>query len=196
MADEPDPPDEAAPDGGFATSDNVQGGNPAGGQALDFAVEFPDTEGLYAFGVSVAVAWDSGLGFAALAAGPRAKTAFWRVCAESSYKVVSFSAARMEAAPPVPHIDTGDPNDVLVRKSVSVPQADVVNGDFRGYMITGTYVYRMQVPADAESDPITIPNHVLGLDGGVMQLYPQTFRRDLLGIPTPPKEYGGSVIDF
>lgn len=194
MADEPDPPDEDIPDGGSEQSGTLPGGNPPG-QELNLQVDLPDAQGITGFGLTIAVAWDSGLGSAAVAGGARSRTEFWRIRAERSWKVVTFAVTRTDDKPVLPHIDTGDPNDVLISKQVAAIQPDVMPGDGRSYGIVGQYTYAMQVAADAAQTPITIPNTVLGFSQ-IQQLYPQEFRRDLHGVPAPPSEYDGRRVDF
>lgn len=147
-----------------------------------------------AFGLTVSTLWDSGLSFAPVAGAASAKTVFWRSRAASSMKVITFVVARLGANPVAPHLDTGDPNDVLVSVSYGKPAKEYLPDGTPTIMLGGRYVYQQQTAAHPLS-PILVPNSVMGFPD-LVQLDPANFSRLLVPVESPPGTFAGGPINF
>jgi hypothetical protein len=161
---------------------------------VDFVVE-PD--GVYlGFGLAVTVRWVSGLAFAPLAGARRGAAAVWRASAEYSVKTIVCVAQKSHVPPTMPHIDTGDSNDVLLSAEISASSpADAPDGN-PIYTVVAQYYYLMQTPYDMKGGQnILIPNSVLKAPAQ-RQLDPANFSRYLAGPTVPPPGYDGHVVNF
>lgn len=194
MADDPIDLDVTIPDA--EVGDPGVTSEPLLGAPADFVIDIDDDGGgpYYGFGLAVSIAWDSGLAFAPSSGSKKSRTVVWRVSAETSMKVVTFSIARLASPPKAPHVDTGTPNDVLFKTVISTPIQEVLPDGTRAWIITGQYLYVMQFPQDPHQ-PILIPNNPL-LAPGMVQLYPSDFSRLLTGPASPPPEYDGYTITY
>ncbi len=153
-----------------------------------------DNAGYIGFGLTQEVASKSGLGFAPVAGPVDGATVVWRICAATSMKTITFAVARLGRPPVLPSIDTGSPADVLLDTKILVSRPDVsVNGRLCNYVM-GVYEYVVQKAIPA-SDPILIPNHVLGL-GGLAQIDPATFSRQMVGPANPPSGFTGGPVTY
>ncbi len=146
------------------------------------------------FGLSVGLAWDSGLASAPIAGPAGSGRVFWRTCSDSSVKVVSFAAGRINGTPNVPHVSTGCDNDVLIGWRFSVPVKQLMPDGSEIIVVVGEYYYEQQ-QAITPSLPVLIPNTALGLFEAA-QIDPATFSRYLSGPVQPPPGYGGGVVNF
>lgn len=67
-------------------------------------------------------------------------------------KIVQFSYEKIGSWPTVPHWDTGNPNEVLVRAEVT-PAKPAEGGNLRVFRVSGLYVYELLQPPGADAGP-------------------------------------------
>lgn len=151
--------------------------------------------GTWSFGLTIHYLWDSGLRYAPKAASARAQVAIWRSSSEVSLKIVECVSARFDAIPVMPHVDTNDPNDVLLSRQVSAPSRMVLPDGSQMVVIVqrATYVCQM---AHTLEQALTLPNDVLFPSSSPAQIYPGTFSTQLLGAPCPPGDFSGGRITY
>lgn len=146
-----------------------------------------DGVGYWGFGLCVTYQWDSGLRMAPKAAAARTAVAIWRAQSETSVKVIDMTATRQEDVPVLPALDTGDPNDVLLSVTFSMPARVYAPDGTPMVAVHAQYVYAQQMARQA-AQPVVIPNHVLKVDAP-LQLDPSAFVQLLHGKPNPPPDY-------
>ncbi len=174
----------------------VGAGDPAPGTVPSIGVFLPeDGGGAYThFGLTITVAYDSGLAYAPTAGGPRSKTVFWRVSGATSLKIIAFAVSRFNAVPRAPHVDTGTANDVLINVQYSLPVKEILPDGSERITLVGQYLYAQSTPIDPLA-PTLIPNSALNLPE-LAQIDPSTFSRQLTGPVNPPSDYDGTTVTF
>lgn len=153
-----------------------------------------DGFGYEGFGMTVAYAWDSGLRGAPLCGAARERTVFWRAHCERTYKVITCVASRMLLTPQMPNISTGDANDVLIHREISMPSREFTADGSDRIVVAQRLVFICQYAQELEG-PILVPNSILDLTD-VKQLDPTKFL-SILNLSIPPTEASGvSAVTF
>lgn len=176
----------------------VQPANPSPQVTVNFPdspiVNPPDGAVLWAFGLTVSYINDTGLRSAPIAGILGSEAAFWRVHGGATYKVVTFVAQQIRAAPSCPSPAPANDNEVLKGWMISnctpgvTPQGDPL------FTIVGQYLYECQKPMQP-SDAILIPGSPL-LVPAYNTIVPQDFLSNLIGPQAPPAGFSGAKVNF
>ncbi len=151
------------------------------------------SRGVWGFGLVVGYGWDSGLRCAPKAGPSRYQVAIWRCHSEICFKKIMCVSARLGGDPKLPHIDTGDPNDVLLTVERAIVPPECLPDGKKLLKVSCLYTYVMQTAQDV-SEPILIPNHILRIDGAI-QLFPDSFPMSLTQ-SVSPLDFTGSKITY
>ncbi len=112
-----------------------------------------------------------------------------RAHAEYTLKVVTWTVSRVTEWPVCPHWDTGNENEVLIRRTITPKTPELLRNEkaYR-YEVSGEYVYMLMLPlGDDESYPAgTTP--IVVTDSRTQVMTPLQFSRDLL-VCDPPADF-------
>jgi hypothetical protein len=120
-----------------------------------------------------------------------------RVHGGATYKVVSFTVRRQISSPTLPSSISTSPNEVLLRREVSLPTpGDYPDGNLY-WTVAGRYIYACRVPP-SESDIVRCGvSPVNGISIAAGDLYPSVWNQNLIGPQISPAAASGlSPITF
>lgn len=103
--------------------------------------------------------WDMGVLVMPVAGGPGVSPIIIRVHPPVATRAVDFGAGRYGAQPGLPASNTGNPNDVVIGKSINTISPGITNQGIHTYRTEGRYEYVfLKPPTQFDNLPVGIPS--------------------------------------